>query len=121
MPEPNEQVLRRIRDHAFLSMPVPKRQTTNLFLDRRVYEKGEVLGPKIQKITVKQPSLLVFADDQPLANFAHPCRYLLYDPEKGSLRARSRQDFRRFRTSRLRRSTFFMSPFVFSRIQTSTM
>ena len=30
-------------------------------------------------------SVIVFADDEPLWNWGHPCRYLLHDPETGAL------------------------------------
>ena len=74
-----------IRKDAFRNLEFEKRQTTNLYLDYRVYEKGEKLGPEFQKIVVKKPSVLVFADDVPMANFGHDCRYLLYDAENGRL------------------------------------
>ena len=77
----------RIRAHAFNSLPFDRRLTSNLYLDHRIYKKGVVLGPAFQKIIVSRTSLLVFADDQPLANFGHDCRYLLYDPDNGELHA----------------------------------
>lgn len=73
----------RVRTHAFLHLPWEKRQTTNLYLDERIYSAGEVIGPKRQNIVAERPSILVFADDEPLANFSHPCRYLLYDANSG--------------------------------------
>src|SRR5712691_3017613 len=74
-----------IREHAFRSLTAEARLTTNLHIDRRVREPGEPLGPAFQNLKVERPSLLVFADDAPLANFGHPCRYLLYDPDKAVL------------------------------------
>jgi hypothetical protein len=86
MPDNQQEVIfQRVREHAYAELSAYKRQTTNLYLDQRVYQKGEKLGPEFQKIVVNKPSLLVFADDHPLANFGHDCRYLLYDPEKGTL------------------------------------
>jgi hypothetical protein len=73
----------RVRTHAFLNLPWEKRQTTNLYLDERIYSAGEVIGPKRQNIVADRPSILVFADDEPFANFSHPCRYLLYDSNSG--------------------------------------
>lgn len=81
----NEEIINRVRDHAFRSLDFAKRQTTNLAIDHRVYEKGETIGPAFQKIVCKQASILVFADDAPLANFGHDCRYLLYDANNGNL------------------------------------
>ncbi len=80
-----EAVFQQISSHAFGNLSAQQRLTTNLFLDRRVYQKGEKLGPEFQNIVVDKPSVLVFADDHPLANFAHDCRYLLYDSTTGTL------------------------------------
>ncbi len=74
----------RMRAHAFNSLDWQKRQITNLYLDRKIYEKGEKIGPEFQKLVASRRSILVFADDNPQANYGHDCRYLLYDPENGS-------------------------------------
>jgi hypothetical protein len=78
-----EELFEGVRAHAFRELSAQKQQTTNLYLDEKVHEKGETLGPAFQKIVVQKPSLLVFADDAPHANFGHDCRYLLYDAENG--------------------------------------
>jgi Peptidase C13 family len=85
MPNNQDDVLDRIRSHAFTSIPPSRRETTNLYLDRRPKEKGEVLGPSFQNITAEETAILVFADDEPLANFGHRCRYLLYHPTTARL------------------------------------
>jgi hypothetical protein len=77
-------VLKQVRIHAYESLSFEKRQTTNLHLDKHIYQAGEKIGPAFQKISVRRPSILVFADDEPRANFGHDCRYLLYDAETGS-------------------------------------
>jgi hypothetical protein len=79
------EIFDRVRDRAYRSLTADQRYTTNLHLDHRIYEKGEQLGPEFQNIKVDRASILVFADDAPLANFAHPCRYLLHDPANGAL------------------------------------
>jgi hypothetical protein len=81
--EREEQVLQRVRTHAFSSLSFDKRETTNLHLDEHVYEKGERIGPEFQEIVADRTSILVFADDDPRANFGHNCRYLLYDAKSG--------------------------------------
>lgn len=73
----------RVRMQAFDELSWSQRNGTNLSLAHRVIEKGEVVGPEHQKISPDQPSLLVFADDDPHANYSHPCRYLFYDAETG--------------------------------------
>src|ERR1041385_4945874 len=81
-----DRVLQKVREHAFSTLNAENRQTTNLHIDEKIRNKGEKLGPEFQKIEVDKPSILVFADDQPLANFGHACRYLLYDAESAAFR-----------------------------------
>jgi hypothetical protein len=78
-----DQILQRVRTHAFNSLPFDRREKTNLHLDEHIYKEGEKIGPAFQKITAQKPSILVFADDNPHANFGHDCRYLLYDAATG--------------------------------------
>lgn len=84
-PKKNEQMFDRIREHAFNSLSFRQQETTNLYLEQKVYKKGQLIGPAFQKITARKTSVLVFADDHPSANFGHDCRYLLYDAENGDL------------------------------------
>jgi Peptidase C13 family len=79
-PTAEQQILQQIMEHAYRSVEPSRLGKTNLSVDESVREEGESLGPEIQGITVDRSTIVVFADDQPLANFAHPCRYLLYDP-----------------------------------------
>jgi len=81
--EKNEQMLQRVREHAFSSLSFNRQETTNLHLDEHIYQEGETIGPDFQKIVAYRPSILVFADDDPRANFGHNCRYLLYDATNG--------------------------------------
>jgi hypothetical protein len=78
-------ILNRVRNDAFERLSFRQRETTNLHLDERIYDKGETVGPRRQEIIAERPSILVFADDEPKANFAHACRYLLYDASSGVL------------------------------------
>jgi hypothetical protein len=81
--EDTQQLFQRVRNQAFRSLSFEKRETTNLHLDEHIYGEGETIGPKFQKIVASRPSILVFADDDPHANFGHACRYLLYDAKTG--------------------------------------
>jgi hypothetical protein len=78
-------VFSAIRDRAFRAVDAARLGQVNLYLDHQVREEGEPLGPSFQGLTAPRRSVLVFADDEPLANFGHPCRYLLFDPESGDL------------------------------------
>lgn len=85
MTENEDSPYEKIRIHALNRLSHATRQTTNLYIDHRLYKKGTKLGPAFQKIAAPRDSILVFADHQPLANFGHDCSYLLYDPKSGDL------------------------------------
>jgi hypothetical protein len=87
---PKDTVAQRVRMHAFSNLSAERRETTNLYVDDKIYNAGEVIGPKHQKVTVERRSVLVFADDDPRANFGHDCRYLLYDAKTGDFEAEVR-------------------------------
>lgn len=76
-------ILDRVRSHAVRHLPHIRQQTTNLHMDEHIYSAEEVIGPEFQNIVAEGPTILVFADDDPLANFSHDCRYLLYDGDTG--------------------------------------
>src|SRR5439155_19503805 len=46
----NHQLFERVRTHAFRTLSVEQRQTTNLHLDERIFKKGETIGPPRQNI-----------------------------------------------------------------------
>lgn len=72
-------IFENVRRHAVRHLSHVRQHTTNLHLDERIYTAEEVIGPEFQMIVAEGPTILVFADDEPLANFSHDCRYLLYD------------------------------------------
>jgi len=72
-----------VQRHAYERLSFAQREETNLHLDTRIYQKGELIGPSFQKIKASQESIIVFADDEPMANFGHSCRYLIYESETG--------------------------------------
>jgi len=80
------QLLERIKQHAVTRLSPAQIQGTNLSLNRQIIEAGEEFGPPTQRMIADQPTLVVFADDDPLANWGHACRYLLYDATTGELR-----------------------------------
>ena len=85
--EGNDHLFEVIRDRAFQTVGPARLGHVNLYLDQRVLRAGEQLGPVFHDLRTPRPSVLVFADDEPRANFGHPCRYLLFDPESGELHA----------------------------------
>jgi hypothetical protein len=79
------EVLEQIKLHAVAHLSPAQAQKTNLSFNRQVFEAGEQIGPPTQRVTLDEPALVVFADDDPLANWGHACRYLLYHPDTGAL------------------------------------
>jgi hypothetical protein len=78
-------IFAKIESHAFQSLGSKRQMSSNLYVDRRVLNPGEQVGPPSQHVVIDRASVLVFADDQPGAGFGHPCRYLLYDAETDRL------------------------------------
>ena len=85
MEAPHERIFEQVQEHAVRRLRWPQRQTANLYLDRRVIERGAMIGPEHMKVVTERPTILVFVDEEPLANFGHACRYLLYDAGSGKL------------------------------------
>lgn len=71
-----------VREHAVRSLDWRRRETTNLHLDARILKPGTRILAHNQRVPVERETVMVFADDAPLANWSHPCRYLLYDPRE---------------------------------------
>jgi len=85
MEAPRDEVFERVQEHALRELWWPQRQAANLYVDRRIIEPGETIGPDRLKVVAERPNILVFVDELPQANFGHDCRYLLYDASSGKL------------------------------------
>jgi len=77
------EVARRVKELAVAALPYHRRKTTNLYLEHRVLAEGEIIGPKFEPVRIERPSVLVFADHEPHANYSHNCQFLLFDPQSG--------------------------------------
>jgi hypothetical protein len=56
--------------------------TSNYYIINVVLPARKTLHiPERESIHLKRPTILAFVDDMPLANWAHPCRYFLYDAD----------------------------------------
>lgn len=105
-----ESILQRVREHAIRQLSFQARATTNLHVDERVIPAGETLGPRRQDIITKRPSVLVFADDQPAADFSHPCRYLLYEAGNGNFYSEVAAQFPPYSRARSKTLRVFHQP-----------
>ena len=75
----------RIQSDARLRLAFERQQPSNLWIEEEVLRRGHTIEAQHQKIEIERDTVMVFADDAPLANWGHPCRYLLYEPENGEL------------------------------------
>ncbi len=82
--KPSRRVLDTIRK-TVLQRENNRSKTSNFFMLEEVLSADtQALIPR-QRVDIQRPTVLAFADDAPLMNWAHPCRYLLHDAETGEL------------------------------------
>lgn len=81
----NSKILRAIQDGAFRRLSAKRRITTNLYVLEDVQPAKSVIKARHQAIPIKEPTAVVFVDDEPMANWSHDCRYLLYNADSGKL------------------------------------
>jgi hypothetical protein len=74
-----------IRSRARIYVAARGEVGTNLYIHDAIYREGEVIQPERVDAVIPRDSVIVFADDAPLKNWGHACRYLLHDPESGEL------------------------------------
>ncbi len=77
--------LRAIQDGTFRRLSAKSRATTNLYVLEDVQPAQSEIKAGHQRIPIKQPTAVVFVDDEPMANWSHDCRYLLHDADSGKL------------------------------------
>jgi len=82
---PSKKLLEAVRAEAFATLTPRTAASTHLGLVRRIYQKDHVLRLVDREIRVPADSILVFEDQVPGANFAHPCRYLFHSSTNGQL------------------------------------
>lgn len=81
----SEQILDRVRSHAYATLTPQTAAVHHLGVVPGILRKGETLKLVDRRIKVPEDAVLVFEDQMPGANFAHPCRYLFHSPKDGSL------------------------------------
>ena len=113
LPNIPQPIIDKIRNHAFRHIAERQQTTTNLSLDSRIYRTGDSIGPKFQGIQAGGPSVVVFADDNPLANFGHACRYLIYHSETGEFIKEVQARFPPSLVQSANRLTSFLTPVTF--------
>ena len=81
-PELPDGPFERIGSDARLRLALERREPSNLWIESKVLRRGQTINAQHQQIEIERDTVMVFTDDAPLANWGHPCRYLLYEPEK---------------------------------------
>jgi len=84
--------------------------STNLFIESRVLKQGEDIVSYKKKIPIDRETIMVFADEAPRYNWAHPCRYLLHDAKTGQLYKDIRAQFPPYMTKTSGTYTVFHEP-----------
>ncbi|MDD1620348.1 MAG: hypothetical protein LUQ11_02620 [Methylococcaceae bacterium] len=83
MPTASRTILGGIKSGVVSSISWRAARSTNLYLESSVLDKGTDILAYKQRIPIEQDTIMVFADDAPQYNWAHPCRYLLHDAQSG--------------------------------------
>jgi hypothetical protein len=78
-----KRLLEKIERNVFERTSWVQAKKTNLYVQIEALKKDQVIQARHQKIPINRESIMIFADDAPLYNWAHPCRYLLYDAKSG--------------------------------------
>jgi hypothetical protein len=78
MPE-QDSIFTIVQRNAIEKLTFTQLKSTNLHIQQEVLKKGAVIEAHRQQIPVDKDTVMVFADDAPLFNWSHPCRYLLFD------------------------------------------
>ena len=83
MPEPFSRHLSSIKSGVVTGLSWTAARNTNLYMDSQVLSGGKEILAYKQRIPLERDTIMVFADDAPLYNWSHPCRYLLHDAKTG--------------------------------------
>jgi hypothetical protein len=88
-----DDIFRTVQELAVRRLAAPRVRSTNLHLLRRLVKANTRLLAHRQEIPVPRDTVVVFADDAPLCNWGHPCRYLLHDAHDGTLYQEVKAEF----------------------------
>ncbi|MBL8415909.1 MAG: hypothetical protein JNM42_15870 [Propionivibrio sp.] len=83
MPSVSRTILGTVKSGVVSGLSWRAARSTNLHVESSVLVKGDKLLAYKQRIPIERDTVMVFADDAPQYNWAHPCRYLLHDAKTG--------------------------------------
>lgn len=85
MPGESTQLINSIKSGVVSGLSWADARSTNLCIDSQVLKAGKTIMAYKQRIPLKRDTIMVFADEAPRYNWAHPCRYLLHDARTGEV------------------------------------
>jgi hypothetical protein len=85
MPNELSQRISSIKSAVVSALTWTGARSTNLHIENRIIKRGENVLAYKQHISLDRDTIMVFADNAPLYNWAHDCRYLLHDAKTGEL------------------------------------
>ncbi len=77
-------IIKRVQDDSYVRTAWQPDGAANLYVQREPLPRDHVIRAQRQAIELDRETIMVFADDDPLLNWGHRCRYLLYDATDGS-------------------------------------
>ncbi len=93
MPTVPRSTLEAIKSQVVSGLSWRAASSTNLYAESNVLKKGEDILAYKQRIPIERDTVMLFADDAPQYNWAHPCRYLLHDANTGEFYREVRAQF----------------------------
>lgn len=76
----------RIKNDAVQRTAFLNAKPANLYIQEEILPQGTIIQPKRQEIFIEQNTVMVFVDEAPQYNWAHPCHYLLYELNQGQIK-----------------------------------
>jgi len=73
--------LEQIAAWALTTLSEAERRRSVVYIEARRRPAGESIPLGRRVVTRAAPTVVVFVDLEPAANWSHPCRYLLIDPD----------------------------------------
>lgn len=81
----NSDILARVKESAVQLLADRNAAPANFYIENSILPAGHVINAQHQDIPVDGNTVMVFADEAPLFNWGHTCRYMLYTADNGSL------------------------------------
>lgn len=93
MPNELSQRLSEIKSGVVRSLSWSASKSTNLYIENTILKRDTEIMAYKQRIPLERDTIMVFADDAPRYNWAHPCRYLLHDSKTGDMYREVKAEF----------------------------